>query len=285
VGILARRSSIAGCLLLVAGCSTSSSTNVAGPTAVRCVVTLDASPTSIGASGGTGRVTVGVNRECAWDARAEADWIALTPTHGQGDASVGYTASANPLVAPRRGAIVVNDQRIEIEQAARTCTFAVSGSADPFGADGGTRTATVTTQSSCAWTAVSQSSWISIVSGPAGSGDGRVTVRVDRNSGAARRGTVVIAGNSITVTQNAAQTPDPPSPDPRRTIRLEGTIASLSGACPNLTFRLEGRLVRTNGSTDGLGRCRLANGDDVRVDGVVQPDGSVLATRVREEDD
>jgi ribosome-associated protein YbcJ (S4-like RNA binding protein) len=248
-------------------------------------VTLAASPSTIGASGGTGQVTVGVSRECTWDARAEADWIALTPTHGQGEATVGYTASANPLVTSRRGAIVVNDQRIEIEQAARSCSFAVSGSADPFAAEGGTRTATVTTQPSCAWTAASQSSWISIVSGSAGSGNGRVTVRVDPNSGASRRGTVVIAGHTITVTQNAAQTPGPQTSDPGRTIRLEGTISRLSGTCPNLTFALQGRLVRTNGSTDGLGQCRLTNGDEVRVDGVVQPDGSVLATRVREEDD
>jgi hypothetical protein len=63
-------------------------------------------------------------------------------------------------------------------------------------------------------------------------------------------------------------------------------VAGLGGACPNLRFTLRGRLVQTDQNTDFDTSCgRLDNGDDVIVDGIVRPDNSVLATRVRRDDD
>ena len=54
----------------------------------------------------------------------------------------------------------------------------------------------------CTWTAVSQVPWIVITSGASGSGDGSVVGTVEANTtGAARTGTVLIAGLTFTVTQ------------------------------------------------------------------------------------
>ena len=71
-------------LISVAACS-SSSTSVTSPTSARCPVDLALSPTTIEAAGGSGQIAITVNRDCTWDARSEADWIALVaPTSGPG---------------------------------------------------------------------------------------------------------------------------------------------------------------------------------------------------------
>jgi hypothetical protein len=52
-----------------------------------------------------------------------------------------------------------------------------------------------------AWTAVSNASWLNIVTGASGAGNGSVTFSVAANSGAQRVGTLTIAGQPFTVTQ------------------------------------------------------------------------------------
>ena len=65
-------------------------------------------------------------------------------------------------------------------------------------------------------------------------------------------------------------------------IHAQGVVTGLGGACPNVSFRVTGILVRTSAATmfDDDGCAALANGDRVRVDGTQQPDGSVQATEV-----
>jgi hypothetical protein len=71
-------------------------------------------------------------------------------------------------------------------------------------ASGGTTLVSVTTGSSCAWTASSNAAWLTFASGATGTGNGTVSVTVASNgSGAQRTGTVTIAGNTFTVTQPA----------------------------------------------------------------------------------
>jgi hypothetical protein len=61
----------------------------------------------------------------------------------------------------------------------------------------------VITQASCGWTAVSTVSWVSITSGATGSGSGNASYTVAPNLGAARTGTLTIAGHDFTVSQAA----------------------------------------------------------------------------------
>jgi len=170
----------------------------------------------IESGGGTGRLNITINRECTWSARAEVDWIAISPASGQGDAQVAYSVAANPLAASRTGVIVVNDQRAELRQAA-ACLYTLSPRQQTAQASGERLTVTVSTAAGCAWTAVSQSSWISVESGANGSGNGTVSLRVAPNTGAGRTGTVSIAGQPHTVSQSAADgtpPPNPPGPEP-----------------------------------------------------------------------
>ena len=83
-----------------------------------------------------------------------------------------------------------------------TCAFSVSPAATSIGPAGGTVTITVTTGSTCAWTATSNSPFITISAGAAGTGNGAVTATVAPGTGA-RSGTLTIAGQTVTVDQGS----------------------------------------------------------------------------------
>lgn len=206
---------LAACLLTPAACGSSSSTNVTGPSQVRCAVTLSTEDTSIAPSGGTGEVAVAANRECSWTAASEAAWLTVTEgANGQGNATVTFRAAANPEPAPRTGAIVVNQQRVEIQQAGNPCTYSLGTKARSISYEGGQLSVSVNTQGNCSWLAESQVSWIRVVEGSSGRGDGAVVVEVAANAGGEREGHVEIAGQTFTVTQGAFQQPAPPQPEP-----------------------------------------------------------------------
>jgi hypothetical protein len=84
-----------------------------------------------------------------------------------------------------------------------TCTFSVSPAAASVGGSGGTVAITVTTGSTCSWTAASNSAFVTVSAGASGTGNGTVTVTVAANTGAARTGTLTIAGQTATINQSA----------------------------------------------------------------------------------
>ena len=84
------------------------------------------------------------------------------------------------------------------------CSFALSQSSQSFDAVGGTGNVSVQTSSDCSWTAISSVTWIVVVSGAAGTGNGTVVYQVQPNiTGQARVGTLSIAGQVFTVNQGA----------------------------------------------------------------------------------
>jgi Domain of unknown function (DUF5666) len=131
----------------------------------------------------------------------------------------------------------------------------------------------VTAGSGCAWTAASNALWIHVRSGAAGSGNGTVNVEADENIlPLARSGTVTIGGQTYTANQNAAPVD----------MTVEGQVTELSGSCPAWSFKVEGTSIVTNVATTykDLKCSELKNGTDVKVNGLRQLDGSVVATRV-----
>ncbi len=79
---------------------------------------------------------------------------------------------------------------------------AISPGSQNFNAAGGNGSIAVTAQS--AWTAASNNGWITINSGASGTGNGTVVYSVaQNNTGAQRSGTITIAGQTFTVTQDA----------------------------------------------------------------------------------
>jgi hypothetical protein len=66
---------------------------------------------------------------------------------------------------------------------------------------------TVTTTSGCTWTAASNAPWLTITSGAAGTGNGTVGFTSAANVAGSRTGTLTIAGQTFTVTQDAVVGP------------------------------------------------------------------------------
>lgn len=86
------------------------------------------------------------------------------------------------------------------------CTFSLSSTVYNPTAAAAASSVNVTATSGCAWTASSSATWITITAGASGTGSGTVDFRVTANTGAARTGTLTIAGKTFTVNQAAAAT-------------------------------------------------------------------------------
>jgi hypothetical protein len=200
--------------VLPAACGSSAETVTAPSGLARCSVALDRAPASFPASGGTGTVVVRTERECQWTISADAGWLRLTSgASGQGEATVQFTANANPDPVTRRGALIANGERTEVTQAAAECRFDLSAGSAPFPHTGGAGAVNLGASSSlCSWTAASNDDWIRLRTNPNGSGSARVEFEVAAGT-VSRTGSLTIAGHGFTVTQ-AAQPPAPPPPAP-----------------------------------------------------------------------
>jgi hypothetical protein len=201
-------------------------------------VALTANPAQFTASGGNGTLAVAAARECSWAAAAQADWIRLTaPVEGQGDGSVAYTVLPNPQAVARRAAVVVGGQSAELTQEASPCTFTVSRRA--FELDAREQTAAVDVQApaGCAWTAASDSSWLTIIEGEQSTGSGRVRFRAAANSGPqARSGSLTVAGLRIDVRQTSGNTPPPPPPPGECTYQVSPDTAQANASQTDGSF-------------------------------------------------
>ena len=216
-------------LSLLTSCGDSARTTTApSPTAQRCAVGVAATVTTIGASGGSGAVTVQTERECQWTATSDVSWLTFAGTaSGQGPVTLQFSVAGNRSTVPRLGGIAVNEQRVAITQEAATCEAAVSPRALSLEAGGGAAQVVVTTQDFCPWTAVSSESWISVTS-VTGTGSTEIVVSVGANPGSARSGVVAIAGQQVTVSQA-------PQSVPGCSFAIAPATASLSSAAESVT--------------------------------------------------
>lgn len=84
-----------------------------------------------------------------------------------------------------------------------TCSYTISPASSRFAPNGGSGTVSLTTNSTCRWTARSNASWIQITTGTSGTGSKTVSYTVAANTGTTvRNGTITIAGKNYTVTQD-----------------------------------------------------------------------------------
>lgn len=83
-----------------------------------------------------------------------------------------------------------------------TCSYSVPATGINFQSAGGTGNFTVTTTNCCPWTATTSDNWITIITGT-GQGTGNVYYSVEPcSSGGTRNGTITVAGQTHTITQN-----------------------------------------------------------------------------------
>ena len=302
------------CGMLAARCS-SSSTSVVAPTSDKCQLSVSNSPSSFDATGGAGSVAISTSRDCAWSIVAEAPWVSIVGDRsGQGEAVVAYAVAANTVPAPRSGSIAVGSEKIQLSQAGAPCRFDLSRSHDSIGSAGGRLAVDVTTMTGCPWDATSTAGWIIVSAGQTSNASGTVGLTVAANAGVTRVGSVKIAGQNFSVTQDAAPapaptpppapTPAPPTPAPTpppapaptppvpaptpippppssKPVQSEGTVSALSGRCPDVSFTADGRRIVANKDTSYKnGRCSdLSNGDRVAITGTMIGN-TVTTTRI-----
>ena len=171
--------------------------------AASCAYSLSETSASAAAGGGSGAFNVTAVAGCSWTAQSNAAWITVASgASGSGNGTIAYSVAANTGAA-RSGTLTVAGQTFTINQAATTttCTSSLSAMGANETWSGGSGSVRVTTGSSCAWTAISNSAWLTISAGGSGTGNGSVSYSAARNSGAARSGTLTIAGNTFTVQQ------------------------------------------------------------------------------------
>jgi hypothetical protein len=202
--------------MLAAACGGSAAvTEVTGPGELRCQTTVSTPPSSFPAAGNRVTLTVTAARECTWSASSEASWVEVSPTNGQGEASITLTVAENPEGRSRTGAILVNDNRLSLSQDAAPCRYEVTPPTMRLSHDGGRAAFRVTATAACEWRVSSSEPWVRVLNS-SGSSNGTAEADVTENdTGSPRSASLAIADRRVTIAQEPAPAPTPnPSPNP-----------------------------------------------------------------------
>jgi hypothetical protein len=177
-------------------------------TAGGCTFTLSTTAAVFGATGGIGSVTVTPSASsCAWTAASNAGFLTITAgASGTGPGTVSYAISSLDR-GTRLAMLVAGGQTLTVTQSSSDlsgCSFSLGATSATFALPGGTGIVAVTASpETCAWTAVSNSAFIAVTAGSAGSGTRTVTYTVNGAAGP-RAGTLTIAGQIFSVIQGSA---------------------------------------------------------------------------------
>ena len=167
-----------------------------------CTFSISPETLSLPAGGGDGSTSVTAGAGCPWTATSNASWITIASgASGSGNGTVSFKAAATSGPS-RSGTLTIAGRTFTVTQG-QGCTYAIAPDTRSLPAAGGDGTIAVTAGSGCAWTAASNASWITISSGSSGSGNGSVGYKVAATTGAARSGSLTIAGRTFTVNQGA----------------------------------------------------------------------------------
>lgn len=170
-----------------------------------CTYSINPTSASMGSGGGTGSLAVIAGSGCTWTASVSSGSGFLSITSGfsgNGNGLVSYSAAANATTFQRSGTLTVAEQTFTLTQAGGACGYTLSAASATIAAAGGSGTVTVTTSSNCPWSATTPDAFLTIVSGPSGTGTGTVSYNVLPNGAASyRAGTITIAGQPFVVTQ------------------------------------------------------------------------------------
>lgn len=179
-----------------------------------CEFTVDPTSINIAVDGGSGSFHVTASDEsCDWDVTSPVDWVVITsptePVMGDGDATfiIEPNAAAVNVENPARS-VTLNSEEFSFSINQAGCEFNLDRASSTVSADGSEDVevnvlAPDGNPGVCAWSAVSNASWILIKDGPSGSGGGTVVLDVlDNPSVVARTGTVSIADEIFTIEQS-----------------------------------------------------------------------------------
>jgi hypothetical protein len=125
------------------------------------------------------------------------------------------------------------------------CSFSIMPTSQNFANSAGMSSVNVTSATGCEWIATSNDAWIVITSGSSGDGNGTVNYSVAANSGPARMGTITIAGQTFTVTQDGVST---------GIFQItQSVIAGGGGRSTSGTYSLDGTIGQCLAGTESTG--------------------------------
>lgn len=132
-------------------------------------------------------------------------------SHWKDDSYTGLTIGImDPTIASGQRKTITNNDLQMLETIGYTlsgtvpptCTFSLTPTNATVGTTGGTGSVTLNASAStCAWTATSNASWITLTGNTTGTGSGTVNYSVAANTGGSRSGTISIGGQTFTVNQ------------------------------------------------------------------------------------
>jgi len=164
-----------------------------------CTYSVTPNTHDISGAGGNSAVAVATATGCPWTAAAQVDWITPQAPSASGPGQMSFAIAENRGPA-RSGTLTIAGQIVTVNQASQ-CGWAFVPPSHFFDANGGNGNVLVIVTGGCAWTAESHSDWIRITAGSSGSGTSLVQFTAAPNPGAARTGTLTIAGQRYDVTQ------------------------------------------------------------------------------------
>ncbi len=185
-------------------------------------------------------------------------------TDGAGTATCDLVVNGSPGIEDLRASVggVQNTRQFRLTiTPGQSCHYSLSEASQSFGATGGAGTVNVITTSGCGWSAASNASFVAITSPASGTGNGSVSYNVASNIGAGRAGTLIIAGQTYTVSQSGGS-PDslaiPPQTLPSGSLGTSyHTTLTATGGTPPYTWSpagpisISGLSLLTSGEING----------------------------------
>ncbi len=170
-----------------------------------CSVSAGPGTANVGAGYGGTTFNITAPAGCPWSASVgDTSWLSIGIAGGVGSDTLTVAYAPNNNTSSRQSTVSISGQSLTIRQAGAACTYTLSAIAADFPAFGGLNDIYVNTPSGCNWTATSNVPWITITS----TNSSYYTFPSARylvlsNTGVARTGTITIAGQTYTVTQQA----------------------------------------------------------------------------------
>jgi hypothetical protein len=175
--------------------------------AASCQISLAPASQTIASGGGSGTVAVTATPGCTWSVTGLPSWITITSgKSGNGNGTVIFSVAVNPDGISRTATLTVAGQTATVTQQPASCSYSLDHASQTISAAGGAGTpVAITATPGCAWTAASSATWITGVTPAGGTGNGAVYFLIAANpNGTPRTGTLTLAGQTVTVTQEAA---------------------------------------------------------------------------------
>jgi Viral BACON domain/Putative binding domain, N-terminal len=164
-----------------------------------CTYSVTSTPQDVAPAGGSVSPAIATGQGCPWTASSSADWITTTTTSGSGPAQIAFSIASNSG-PPRSGTITVAGQVLTIAQSS-ACTWTFAPASTDLPREGGAGNVLVILAGVCTWTTTTTTDWIQLTAGSSGTGNGLVQFLVGPNPGAARMGSLTIAGQQYVVRQ------------------------------------------------------------------------------------